>query len=358
MMKLPAVIPITILIFSILSDSANAQLFNESTQVKHDTNFIKIYKDELTTRVFLSRKQNYYTFSDKLLNPWIKYKTNDNLLLGIGYTYSFLTLNLAVKMPFVNNDNDIYGESKYVDFQSHAIFRSYLIDFYLQWNKGYYISNPDDIFENRPPGADFPIRGDLRTNILGLNVQYLFNSKRYSYKASFVQNEFQKKSAGSPIVGIEGYWMLGMGDSAIIPGSIPPRDFADNIPFNQADIFNIGLNGGYAYTFVVKKRFYLSLSAVVGIAGAKSIMHNTATSESYISGISLGINNLNRVSVGFNRNDFYVGLSYIGFNMTNLADSNNNLITYRTGNIRLNVVKRFKLKRSIKILRPDLWIFY
>ncbi|MBE9517967.1 MAG: DUF4421 family protein [Bacteroidetes bacterium] len=38
---------------------------------------------------------------------------------------------------------------------------------------------------------------DLRTNIIGLNVQYLFNSERYSYKASFLQNEFQKRSAGS-----------------------------------------------------------------------------------------------------------------------------------------------------------------
>jgi hypothetical protein len=31
-------------------------------------------------------------------------------------------------------------------------------------------------------------------------------------------------------------------------------------------------------------------------------------------------------------------------------------MTYWNGDIRFNVVKRFNLKRTIKILRPDLWI--
>ncbi|MCK5136915.1 MAG: DUF4421 family protein [Bacteroidales bacterium] len=357
MMKLTSFIATIVVFLSFFTNSATAQLFDESTIVKHDTNYIKIYKDELTTRMFLSRKQNGYTLSDRLLNPWIRYKTNDNLLLGIGYTYSFLTLNLAVKMPFINRDDDIYGKSKYVDLQSHTIFRSYILDLYIQWNKGYYISNPDEVFETRSSSTVYPYRGDLRTNILGLNIQYLFNSSRYSYKASFLQNEFQRKSAGSPILGIEGYWMLGMGDSLIVPGSIPPRDFVDNVPFNQADLFNVGLNGGYAYTFVWKESIYLSLSSVIGLACAQSVMHNTETSGSYRSGISLGINNVTRASLGFNKNDFFIGVSYIGFTMTNLAGGDNDWISYSTGNIRFNVVKRFKLKRSIKILRPDLWIF-
>lgn len=333
------------------------QFFDESTRVKYDTSYIRIYKDELTTRLFLSRKQNEYNLSERLLNPWIRYRTNDNLLLGIGYTYSFLTLNLAVKMPFINADDDLYGESKYFDLQSHTIFRSYIVDLYLQWNKGYYIANPEEIYPVYGGGPAMPLRGDLRTNIVGLNLQYLFNSSRFSYKASFLQNEFQRKSAGSPIAGIEAYWMLAMTDSAMVGTDIPASGFLGDRPFNQSDIFNAGLLGGYAYTFVLKEKLYLSLSSVVGVSGGYNYIHNSHISERVSSGLALGINNTTRISLGYNSAYYYVGVSFHRFSMGNRAGEEREWLGYSTGNIRFNVVKRFITKRSIKLLRPDLWIF-
>ncbi len=227
-----------IVLFIISGRSAKAQVFDKIEKVQIDTNYIEAYKDELTVRAYLARKQNRYFLSTGLAKPFLKYNTNDNLILGLGYTYSFLTLNLGVKMPFINGDDDIYGESKYLDLQAHTILRSYIIDFYLQWNKGYYVSNPEDLIPGWDPEGPYPMRGDMRTHILGLNIQYLFNSKRFSYKASFLQNEFQKKSAGSPIVGIEAYWMLGMTDSLMVGGYIPSSGFMEDQAFNQVDISN------------------------------------------------------------------------------------------------------------------------
>ncbi|MBE9517966.1 MAG: hypothetical protein IMY68_05320 [Bacteroidetes bacterium] len=76
--------------------------------------------------------------------------------MGIGYTYSLLTLNLAVKLPLLNNDDDTYGELKYIDLQTHTIFRSYIVDFFLQWNKGYYVSNPDELLNDWDFGQPYP----------------------------------------------------------------------------------------------------------------------------------------------------------------------------------------------------------
>ncbi|MEN8155362.1 MAG: DUF4421 family protein [Bacteroidota bacterium] len=332
-----------------------AQLFDESNLIKYDTSYITAYRNELTTRLYLSRKQNGYNLSERLLNPWIKYRTNDNLLLGIGYTYSFMTLNLAIKFPFINVDEDLYGESKYIDLQSHTIFRSYIVDFYMQWNKGYYISNPEQVYPHLPRELIMPQRGDMRTNLVGLNIQYLFNSKRYSYKASFVQNEFQRKSAGSPIAGMEAYWMLAMTDSATVGGDIPPIGYLNNHPFNQSDIINVGFNGGYAYTFVWQKNLYLSLSTVVGISGGHNWIHYTPTSETQFSRFTVGFNNSTRISFGYNSKSYYVGMSFISFSMTNRVGHEGNWMGYNTGNIRFNIVKRFITKRPIKILRPDLW---
>ena len=347
-----------IITLSVFLVPATAQEFSGFEMVKLDTNFVRVYRDELTTRIYLSRKQNGYNLSEGLATPWLRYRTNDNLLLGIGYTYTFLTINLAVKMPFINKDDDIYGKSKYMDLTAHGIFRSTIVDLYLQWNTGYYISNPGNIIPDWEKDQGYPIRGDMRTNILGLNVQYLFNSSRYSYKAAFLQNEFQKRSAGSPIAGIEAHWMLGMTDSLMVPGTIPPFGFLNNAPFNRVDIVNMGINGGYAHTFVWKEKLYLSLSTTIGLSGGNNQVHNTINSTTCCSNFTVGMTSSSRVSLGYNSHHYYVGLSWIHFTMRNRVGDQGNWFAYTTGNIRLNFVRRFNLKRPIKILRPDLWILH
>ena len=177
-----------LLLLSLSGSHTSAQIMDKIEQVKLDTNYIEAYKDELTARVFVSREQNGYNLSSRLFNPWLKYRTNDNLLLGVGYTYSFLTLNLAVKMPFINGDDDVYGTSRYLDLNVHTIFRSYIIDFYLQWNKGYFVSNPEKVDPAWDADDGYPLRGDLRTHIMGVSLQHLFNSSRYSYSRKILRS--------------------------------------------------------------------------------------------------------------------------------------------------------------------------
>ena len=345
---------ITMLILS--GHSASAQMIDKIEQVKLDTHYVEAYKNELTARLYVSRKQNGYNLSSRLFNPWLKYRTNDNLLLGVGYTYSFFTLNLALKMPFINQDDHIYGKSRYLDLNIHSIFRSYIIDFYLQWNKGYFVSNPESFDPGWDPGAGYPLRGDFRTHVLGLNVQHLFNSSRNSYKAAFLQNEFQKRSAGSPILGLEAYYMLGMSDSVMVGGNIPPSGFLDDHPFNQVDVVNAGVNGGYAYTFVWRETIFLSLSTLLGISGGYNQVHYTDNSITYRSGLTAGLTNSTRISFGVNSKRYYVGMSFRFFALSNMSPGYADWFAYSTSNITINLVRRFQLKRSIVILRPDLWI--
>ena len=332
------------------------QIFDESTKIKYDSTYIKVYKDELTSRVFLARKQNGISISEKLLNPGLQYKTNDNLLLGLGYTYSFLNINLAIKAPFINSDDDIYGKSKYLDLSIQTYFRSFIFGTYLQWSRGYYLSNPENFQSGSVNEIPMQIRGDMRTNLLGLSIEYLFNSSRYSYKAAFLQNEFQKKSAGSPIAGVEAYWVLCMADSALSPYANRGYVFVNENPYNQVDLFNFGINGGYAYTFVWNELLYISLASTVGLAGGHHRVHNTWDYNTLKEGYSVGVTNNTKVSVGYNNNQYYVGVSYERYSVSQLMGSSGDWMSYWNSYIRFSVVKRFNLKRTIKILRPDLWI--
>ena len=344
-----------ILLLAFIRVPSFSQFLENTPEVAYDTSFIKVYTDELTTRLYLSRKQNGYTLADALLKPWIKYRTNDKILLGMGYTYSFLTINLGIKLPLINQDDNLYGESRYFDLQTHFMFRSYIVDLYLQWNSGHYLSNPQDVFYNWDGGNYMPQRGDMRTSIVGLNVQHLFNSDRYSYKASFWQNEFQKRSAGSPILGLEAYWMLGMSDSIMVEGAIPPMGFMDEVSFNRADVMHVGLNGGYAHTFVWMEKLYLSLSTTMGLSGAYNKVQYTPDSHTLSRGLSLGATNTTRISMGYDTGKYYFGLSFSRFWMNSMAKAYQAWYGYNTGHFRINFVRRFTLKQPIKLLRPDLW---
>jgi hypothetical protein len=151
--------------------------------------------------------------------------------------------------------------------------------------------------------------------------------------------------------------MLGMSDSLTVGGDIPFSGFLDNQPFNQADILNAGINGGYAYTFVWRESLYFSISSALGLSGGYNWIHNTSASQTYSNGITLGLNNTSRISLGYNNPSYYVGLSFIRFTMATQVGEGQNWMNYHTGNIRLNFVKRFITRRPIKILRPDLWSF-
>jgi hypothetical protein len=55
--------------------------------------------------------------------------------------------------------------------------------------------NPEDFIEWDEPYQ--PQVRNLETFSLGGNGFYLFNSRKFSYKAAYLRNEIQKRSAGS-----------------------------------------------------------------------------------------------------------------------------------------------------------------
>ena len=73
-----------IILISFINVPVKGQFLGGSEAIKVDTNYIEVYKDELTTRLYISRKQNGYSLSESLFQSRMKYKTNDNILLGLG----------------------------------------------------------------------------------------------------------------------------------------------------------------------------------------------------------------------------------------------------------------------------------
>ncbi|MFH0756309.1 MAG: DUF4421 family protein [Bacteroidota bacterium] len=217
----------------------------------------------------------------------------------------------------IYRDDQLYGDTRYIDLQSHIIFQRYIVDFYLQSTRGFYLDNPENVFPVYLDEPFKPLRGDIQTNDVGLNVQYLFNPDRYSYRASFLQNQFPRKSAVSPIAGIEAYWLLGTSDLVTVGVDIPASGFLGDMPFHHAYILNTGVNGAYAYTFVWLESLNFFLSTVVGVSFGFNRFNNTSDLETVHSPTSMGLNNTARIALGYNSATCFMGLSFICFTMTN-----------------------------------------
>jgi len=322
-----------------------------------DTNYIESYIYDLTTRIYQSVKYTRYRIYDGNLKKSLIFDPNRRLIVGVGFTHGPLSINIGVPAPWINSnrDEDTYGTTDYLDLQSHIYLRKFTIDFYLQTFKGYYISNPDQFIEGWQEGDNYPLRPDMHLKSFALSIQYFKNGSRYSYKAIFNQNEWQKKSAGSLILAGGFNYVVTNADSALIPDNLIYDDFFQNQNFNRSQIFSVGPSIGYAHTFVIFKHIFFAASWHGGItAGYTNLTYDTGN-EKGKTGFTWNFHSNLRLGTGYNGRKWYFGFSYLNHAVRNKAPVEKGWLQFDTGNFRFYIVRRFTLKKPIKLLNPQLW---
>ncbi|KYP13136.1 DUF4421 domain-containing protein, partial [Flavihumibacter sp. CACIAM 22H1] len=226
---------------------------------KADSTYIQTYDSMLTGRFYFSRKYTSIHLGAAKSIANLRYRPNTTLNMGIGATYRSFTLNLAYGFPFLNPEKG-KGNTRYLDLQSHIYPRNWTIDFFGQFYKGYFLS-PRGLGSNDL--QRYYLRPDLGISLFGLAVYNLRNGERFSYRAAFLQSEWQKKSAGTLLFGGEVYAGSVSGDSVLVPSSI--ADQYDQREVRKIRFLELGPGAGYAYTFVVKKHWFLTGAATLNM---------------------------------------------------------------------------------------------
>jgi len=320
---------------------------------ENDTNYVVSYLDHLTSRVYASIKSASVSLGDERINQQIVYHPNEPIILGIGANYGILGLNIGFNFPFINSDDDKYGTTDYLDLQTHIYLRPLTLDLYMQYYKGYHQTDPNDWYTDWPAVDTLPKRPDIQSVSLGLNSQYIFNSKKFSLRAPFLQNEWQKKSAGSFLLGANVFFVDIQGDSSLVPQQGGDTSFFDGLHIHQYRMINGGPIAGYAHTFVVKQHFFLTMMLVGGLSGGGSWAYTSEVDEADRSGFTAAGNLTGRIAIGYNSRKVFVGVSYLGILVRNQSPIPQTWLGYNTGMFRLNVVYRFKLKKDLRFLtRP------
>lgn len=295
-----------------------AQEFIDSTE------YYKTYPDKLVLRTYMSRKYTGIGLKIGDENYW--YRPNSTLNMGVGATYDGLTLNLAYGFGFLNPDRN-RGESKYLDLQVHAYPKNWVIDVFGQFYNGYYLERKNINVANNESRI-FP---EMKLRKLGASVQYLFNGDKFSYRAAFLQNEWQKRSSGSFMAGLEVYG----GQVRNAGGILHSLSYRKN--FDQIKYFEIGPNIGYAYTWVIKKHFFITLSAASSLVLGRTYLSFEDGTEK--SNWSIRPNYLIRGFTGYNSDRWSINVNYV-YNQVNLTPVSGYKTNLGTGNYRLNLIYR------------------
>ncbi|PWJ44965.1 DUF4421 domain-containing protein [Sediminitomix flava] len=306
------------------------------------------YIDSLTTRLLGVYKVNSLIYLPKD-SEIIAYLPNKPFNIGIGADYRWLGLNIAFNFPFINNDNDRFGDTQFFDAQFNLYSRKFVADLFFQVTKGYYLNNPDDLIPDWDSDEPY-LRPDLRVTALGVDWAYIFNHEKYSYRAAFTQNEWQLHSTGTPLLG--GYLnsVHFDADSSLIPFSVRP-ELPDEANVEEGVFINLGISFGYAHSFVIKEHWFTNFSLVYGFGMNVSRTYLDLPEKTEENYVSPHMKAIARVALGYNSHKWYIGgSSVLQLNTVPTYTAGSSL--YLLGNFRINLVRRFNLNLKRKYLIP------
>ena len=326
--------------------------FSKWINSKPDTAYVQNNPQDLIVRIFASQKYSDQTIRDRSRYIGLNYKPSNGYALGLGFNYKFLGINIGTVFPFAQPDSKLYGTTKYLDLQSHLYLRVFTVDFYTGYYKGQYLANSAQVLSSQPSGTDFYTRGDIATYSGGFGLYANLNPTKYSVKAPFLQNEWQMKSAGQPMLGMELYWVESKADSSFVPSQIANRDFFNGVNFNKWRFYSLNLTSGYAYTFVIRRRFFVTagLNGSVGVGTYQlSLVEGTNMNR-----INLNFSINQKLGIGYHFDNLFVGMSLANFQYFTPTPVKQTYIRWQTGNYRFNIAYRIHLKKDYEI-RPWKW---
>jgi hypothetical protein len=312
----------------------------------YDSNYYKKYPGQITGRVYLSKKYTSLSLEGKDRLKPMRYSPNTPVTMGVGATYGIVTLNAGFPIPFLSRDSKETGRSKYLDLQSHIYAPQWVIDLYGQFYKGYH-ATPKGSGSLRPDS--FYVRPDIRVNLIGASVYRLLNGERFSYRAAFLQNEWQKKSAGSWLVGAEAYTGVIKGDSALVPNHLD--SFYRQYDIDRVRFTEFGPGIGYAYTHVHNENYFVTGSLTVNgdVSFVREFKGNSSETRT-----SFSPNLMVRIVAGYNSDNWMFNLAWINSSTNLKGRSSNDQYLISIGSFRLALAKRItpgkKLKKQLKVI--------
>lgn len=287
----------------------------DSLDVKTEDGWIEKISDKISLDVSLNN--SYETFEVKTPNTKFILYPNTSTNLRLNVNYRFMSLGFQITPDFIpgNGDENLKGDTKSFEFRTAFIFKHWFTNLSYSKIKGYYLKNSNDFATDLEGGPyiQFP---DLNYHGFAISTGYSSNSK-FSFRSLTSQTERQLRSAGSfiPTINLH-YYII--------------DDKSSGMSTQKTNNFESSIGPGYVYTFVSKKKFYLSL----GLLSNFGYLNTKLTTQQPNGDITTNQNNFifrwdGKVGLGYNGRNFYTGM-YANISGTEYRQENTTAMNFET----------------------------
>lgn len=273
--------------------------------LKYDTNYIESKRDNIHLGIIAVSQQTGIDLISTKTDYRYRFVSNTPYRYGIGFDYEWLALEVTYAIPGLELNTEAKGDSETFAVKLGISGRKFRANAYYRSTKGFTHQNVEGLYPDWFLNEEYyPYLKNLANRTLNFSVYYTFNHKKYSNKAALRPIEQQKKSAGSPVLGI-----LATMEGIYSPTPIIRIDSLQNsyLNFKKAEYLKVGLNAGYMYTFSIKKYYYIHAALIPGLLYnyGDVLLHND--NETHFSN-SMGGSIYSRLTAGFNGEKFYGGI--------------------------------------------------
>jgi hypothetical protein len=214
--------------------------------------------------------------------------SSTNLILGIKQNvFSFA----------VNNSS---GDGKYVktknfDFIFRSFGANYAVDAYYQSYRGFYLENAANLL-----GQNYALP-NMEMERIGGMYTYVFNPERFSLDAAFGNSHIQRQSGGSFLLNLQLDYLTLNNSDPLVPTSLA-YGYGEAGRVNEIESHMITVGGGYAYSLVFLRDFYVSMALLVG-TGYKTIDYGFNEDGSNATSMNV------RFATGYNSGNFRLAVT-------------------------------------------------
>lgn len=332
-----------ILVLLFIFQDGQARSFRKYLKVEKDSTFVKAYRNNLIVRLYSGEKSHTLQLSDLDSNYSLKYLPNGYTNLGIGVNFRSFGLSLATKIPLWQMSEIRHGETSRFGIQSYIYTSMFSVDLLSSFLRGYYLVNSADHISGYSKKFEYQ-RKDISSANIGITVNYIFNNKRFSYRAAFSDTERQLKSAGSLLAGGSVISYQTHADSSLVPREIKPAFFPKSRDISKSGVIAFNATIGYAYSLVFLKNGIFTLSYVIGSGLQENTFDREVNEE--INRWRFSINHTGRIGIGYRFNRYYLRFGIIRSTQYTNLRYNDLGIGNGTNFMQVSLGKRFDLKKK------------
>jgi len=276
----------------------------------YDSLYIGQYKQKYNIKTDFFIKAISLSFStnkidSSSLTHIVTYLPNIKACYGISMSGKGWGAGFAFKLPTIGKYGKVMGKTKYTDFKFSYLLREIGFDTYYRNYQGFFLSQPK-LLDPTWNGGAYPQRSDLHYTSMGLGGCYIFNEKKFSMKAFLSHTEKQKKSAGSFLMYVDAQLSRVKADSSIIPPGeeLKYKSMRGLKGYSSA---SLSLLGGYAYSFVFLRNFYISPMLNIGTGYQ---LRNMDVDEGDVNRNNVFLTSNFKLAYGYRGKIIYVGVLF------------------------------------------------